>query len=316
MWGNFFKEYFTFSRGQRNGIFVLLLIIIILIVLPHLMEFFKHQQKIDFTQFQKEIAEFEKQQVIAKEKKFKLDTASFELFSFNPNEITETDWRRLGVSERTARTIMNYRNKGGHFNEKEDLLKIYGFDTAKYEILEPYIAFRNDEKPEFDPFDKAVFKKPEEKKQYQKEKFSYEKKSEYKPKENVIVELNSADTTELVKVRGIGPTLSRRIIKYRDKLGGFVGVDQLMEVYGMDSVWFETMKPSLIVDSSRVTKVAVNSVLPEDLEKHPYFGRNIARAIVNFRQQHGSFRSVEDLKKIYVIDENLFERIEPYVMID
>lgn len=317
MWGNFLKEYFTFSRGERNGIVVLLLIIISLLILPYLMDFFKQQQEIDFTNFQKEIAEFEKQQALAKEKKFQPDTAAYELFHFDPNEITEEDWHRLGVGEKTTRTIMNYLNKGGRFDKKEDLLKIYGFDTAKYEVLEPYIVFNEEEKPEFDLFDKTVYRKHEKKKHYKiREGGSYDKKTEYKPKINVSVELNSADTTELLKVRGIGPTLSRRIVKYRDKLGGFVVVNQLMEVYGMDSAWFEIMKPSLRVDTNLIAKISINSVLQEDLEKHPYIAGNAAKAIVNYRQQHGRFTSVDDLKKVYVIDEKMFEKIKPYVLID
>ncbi len=310
---NFLKEYFSFSRGERNGIVVLLFIIVILIALPHLIEFFRQRKEIDFSQFQKEIEEFEKQQALAKEKKIKHDTSAFELFNFDPNEISEADWHRLGVAEKTARTIINYRSKGGYFDEKTDLLKIYGFDSAKYEMLEPYIVFAENNQDVIDPLDKSVFKKPEEEKP--KENYSYERKTGYKPNEIIIVELNSADSATLVKVRGIGPTLSKRIIKYRDKLGGFVSVRQMMEVYGMDSTWFETMKPSLRVDSMLTSKIAINSVLQEDLEKHPYFGRNVAKAIINYRQQHGSFSGVDDLKKIYLVDEKLFQKIKPYITI-
>ncbi|HXH18358.1 MAG TPA: helix-hairpin-helix domain-containing protein [Chitinophagales bacterium] len=313
---NFLKEYFTFTRGERNGIIVLLLIIIMIILLPFVSRFFRQQNEIDFSQFQKEIEEFEKQQARAREKRVKENTAAFELFSFDPNEITEAEWRKLGVNEKTARTIINYRGKGGYFDEKQDLLRIYGFDTAQYELLEPYMVLDQEEeaKAAMDPFDKTVFSKPREKKQ--KEKISYAKKPEHQPKEIINVELNSADTAELVKVRGIGPTLSKRIIKYRNKLGGFVNVEQLLEVYGMDSTWFEIMKPSLSVNSTLISKIDINHVLQEELEKHPYFGKNIAKAIVNYRQQHGFFRSADDLKKIYLIDEKNIKKIEPYIGID
>jgi len=318
MLGNFFKEYFTFSRGERNGIIVLLFIIMILIALPYLLEFFRQQKEIDFSQFEKDIKEFEKQQAHAREMKVNKDTAAFEPFNFDPNELSEADWRKLGVSAKTARTIINYRSKGGFFDEKEDLLKIYGFDTAKYKTLEPYIVLaHNEENEEMDPFDKPVFrKKGEDKKQRSNEKFSYERKTESGVQENFVVELNSADTAALLKVKGIGPLLSRRIIKYREMLGGFVKVEQLMEVYGMDSLWFQTMKSSLTIDNGLVSKIAINAVTLEDLEKHPYFGRSVAKTIVNYRQQHGGFRSVDDLKKVYSIDEKLFAKIEPYILID
>jgi len=318
---NFLKEYFTFSRGERNGITVLLIIIILLIFLPYAISFLRERKEIDFSQFKKEIEEFEKRQALAQERDRSQKTASFELFYFDPNEIGEHDWKKLGVSERTARNVMKYREKGGVFWEKDDLLKIYGFDSSIYGILEPYIVITEDdgqssEKYAMNPFDKPVYRKQYEKKQQPRKNFEYDKKTEYKPKEDVLVELNVADSLALVRVNGIGPTLSARIIKYRNLLGGFVHVEQLMEVYGMDSTLFQTMKPSLIVDNARISKIPINAISQNDLERHPYFKRNVARAILNYRQQHGNFTAIDDLKKIYVVDEKLFQKIKPYIALE
>lgn len=316
--GSFFKEYFTFSRGERNGILVLLFIIISLIALPSLIGLFRQQKEINFFRFQNDIAQFERHQELARLKKTGHDTTAAELFVFDPNDITEADWRRLGVGEKTTRSIINYRNKGGYFDEKQDLLKIYGFDSAKYKMLEPYIVFSetNKEKEIIDPFDKPVFKKPAEKKIYRKENSSYDRKTEFKPKEKAVVELNSADTAELAKLRGIGSILSGRIVKYRDRLGGFMHVDQLREVYGMDSARFQIIKSSLVVDSTQIVKILINTVSCDELEKHPYFGRSAAKAIVSYRQQHGRFQHADDLGKIYAIDKTLLEKMKPYVTID
>jgi len=318
---NFLKEYFIFSRGERNGIIVLLIIIVILIFLPYFLSFLRERIEIDFSQFQKEIQEFKKQQALAQEKNNNQNSRSFELFDFDPNEITKADWKKLGVNEKIARIIMNYRKKGGVFWDKDDLLKIYGFDTAKYEILVPYIVITEDdeqskEKYAMNPLDKPVYKKLYKQKQKPKKYPRYEKKTEYKPKEKIVVELNAADSLMLVGVNGIGPVLSIRIIKYRNMLGGFVNVDQIMEVYGMDSTWFQIMKPSLRVDGNQVSKIQINNITQWDLQKHPYFRKNVAKAILNYRQQHGAFTSIGDLQKIYLVDENLFQKIKPYIVIE
>lgn len=317
---NFLKEYFIFSRGERNGITVLLIIIILLIFLPYAISLLREREEIDFSQFQKEIKEFEERQALAQELRHQQKPDSFELFNFDPNEIEEDDWKKLGVSERTARTIINYREKGGVFLEKDDLLKIYGFDSSTYKILEPYIVVeddeRNSEKYAMNPFDKPVYRKQYEREQPRERNFQYGKNTEYRHKENFTVELNAADSLALVRVNGIGPALSARIIKYRSLLGGFVRVDQVLEVYGMDSALFQIMKPSLTVDETRVNKIPINGIALEDLEKHPYFRRNLARAILNYRQHHGAFTAIEDLKKIYVMDEVLFQKIKPYIALD
>jgi competence protein ComEA len=132
------------------------------------------------------------------------------LFAFNPNNISVADLKTLGFSEHLSTRIASYRSAGGEFSVKSDLLKIYGIDTAFYKQVYPYI-----ELPE-----------------------KVEKKEKPLPtgkKENVILDLNTADSVQLSTVRGIGPKLAARIIKFRNSLGGFIKHDQLKEVYGLDS---------------------------------------------------------------------------------
>ncbi len=306
---NFLREYFSFTRTQRNGILVLLLLIVILLIVPYFIPFFFKHDEIDFSAFQKEIAEFESQSNAVAEAAKQRDTTAFTLFDFDPNELDEEGWKNLGVTEKTIRTILNYRNKGGHFFEKDELLKIYGFDTAKYEQLESYIHIAAEEKDVMNPLEKSVYK-PKEKHEW---KTAYPERKEKPKYEQRKVELNSADSALLVTVKGIGPVLSKRIIKYRNRLGGFVNVNQMMEVYGMDSVWFESIKTSLLVDSTTVAKIPINTITKEELEKHPYFWNNIAKTICNYRQQHGAFTNIDDMKKIYTLDETLLGKIEPYL---
>src|SRR6185295_13764008 len=179
----FLKEYFSFTKGQRNGIIVLLIIILVLLAIPYLIPLFTKQKEIDFSQFKKEIDEFENQQLLAEEKSNPDTTSAFTFFDFDPNELSEAGWKKLGLNERTIKTIINYRNKGGNFFEKDDLLKIYGMDTAVYEQLEPYIKIDEDDEAiaKINPLEKSVYKayeKPFPKTTYPKK----EEKPKYEPK--------------------------------------------------------------------------------------------------------------------------------------
>lgn len=304
---HFLKEYFAFTRTQRNGVLVLLLLIIVLLLLPYLMPLFVTQEQIDFAEFQKEIAAFETQTHFPEKSGSGNDMEGITLFHFDPNELDEAGWKNLGVPEKTIRTILNYRTKGGHFSDADDLLRIYGFDTAKYEQLFPYIRIADVNV--MNPLKKSVYTpvgKTTDKPVY------YEQKK--KPhREQQKIELNSADSALLVTVKGIGPVLSKRILKYRSKLGGYVHIEQLLEVYGMDSLWFESIKPALFVDAASAIKIPINTIPQSELEKHPYFRNNAAMKICNYRQQHGAFSSMDDLKKIYTLDEALIGKMEPYL---
>jgi competence ComEA-like helix-hairpin-helix protein len=131
-------------------------------------------------------------------------------------------------------------------------------------------------------------------------------------------DLNLADSARLLKIYGIGPVLSSRIIRYRDKLGGFVRHDQLFEVYGLDSAVVQRVSnSSLIGDSLILRKINLNSDDAEwRLAAHPYLSKSKAKVIVAYRFQHGSFSSVEDIRKIQSIDEKTFLKIQPYLTVE
>ncbi len=313
---SFFKEYFTFTRDQRNGIIVLLIIIALLMATPYVLPLFVKQSEVDISQFKKEIEEFEKRKSKSPERADAHDISASTLFYFDPNEISEEGWLQLGVREKIVRIILNYRAKGGKFDEKEDLKKIYGFDEQTYLRLEPYILIPEKDPEEVerettDPFDKTVYsaKKPRFEKEFER------RSTPYIPKEPepIVVELNSADSMTLTKVRGIGPVLSKRIIKYRDRLGGFVNVNQLREVYGIDTTFLDQIISSTYVNLALIKKLNVNQASYDEIAAHPYFGKNLAKAITNYRAQHGMFKVEDDLRKIYLIDENVFVKIEPYL---
>lgn len=217
-----------------------------------------------------------------------------ELFVFNPNTLAAEGWQRLGLSARTTKTILNYRNKGGKFYKPEDLKKIWGLPQGFYERVASYIQLEKQTttyKPAYTPA--APYEKRE-------RNFS-------------IPDVNSADTSALIALPGIGSKLAARIATFRDKLGGFYSVNQIAETYGLPDSTFEKIKPFLQINTASVKKLNINTVTKDELKVHPYIKWNLANAIVEYRNQHGRYNSLEELKRIVLIDEATFEKIVPYL---
>ncbi len=215
-----------------------------------------------------------------------------ERFAFNPNHTGYDSLRRLGMVPHLARRIIHYREKGGRFREKRDLLRIYGFDSLFYQTLVPFIQL-----PE-----KAV-------------RENYLATVPAERKVAATFDLNMADTARLKRIYGIGNALSQRIVKFRDRLGGFISGQQLYEVYGLDSVVVKRLlEVSYIADGFQPRKFNVNTIDEHDLSAHPYVSGSIARAIVAYRFQHGSFRTMNDLRSIPILTEAIIEKIEPYIL--
>jgi DNA uptake protein ComE-like DNA-binding protein len=130
-------------------------------------------------------------------------------------------------------------------------------------------------------------------------------------------DLNAADTTQLKTIYGIGPVIAKRIINYRTNLGGFVDFNQLYEVWGLDSTVISRLtEKTVIAPGFTPNKLPINHCSEQDLSRHPYLRTKLARAIVNYRHQHGNFTSVDDLKKINIMEEKVFLRIKPYINLD
>lgn len=137
-----------------------------------------------------------------------------------------------------------------------------------------------------------------------------------KPRIEFIVELNSADTFELQRLRGIGPSFARRIISYRQRLGGYIQKEQLMEVFGMDSSRYLALLPNIVVSPDSIRKIDLNNVTFKELLRHPYFPFEATKAIMIYRQKNKRFKSMEELKIIEGISDSLFRRMLPYIRID
>jgi DNA uptake protein ComE-like DNA-binding protein len=307
---NFLRAYFTFHQNEKNGIFALLILILFFTVATLSYRVNKSQAVADTTELQKQLDEFiasaavntdidSAQGFIAQEISSPSKPPA-QLFTFNPNTTTLEEFVKLGLTQKQATGILNYRNKGGKFRKTEDFAKMYTISKEMYERLEPFIVIPEEQPKEHFYADKKVV---------------FEKK-EYPPKQTVLVEINTADSLELIKVRGIGPYIAMKIIELRTKLGGFHSKEQLREVYRVDSARYVEIEPFLTVDPFEVKKININTATLDQLKAHPYIRYNIANSIVSIRQQHGRFSSIEGIRKSHLVTEDVMRKIAPYLTVE
>lgn len=263
--------------------------LVIVFIVPAIKAFYPHTNN-DFTKERKELDSI----LLAWEQDSANDTIAIEPVTFNPNSATINQLVNAGLSSSLATRIDNYRKKGGHFKVKSDLLKMYGMDSSLYLKLFTYIDL-----PEKTTSNKTTLSSFEQKQPTQK-----------------TFDLNKADTSQLKTIYGIGSKLSVRIIRYRDLLGGFISMNQLYEVYNLDSaVISELEKKSYITSEFTPKKISINSATEKELAAHPYLSWSLAKAITAYRFQHGNYSSIDDLKKITLINDTIFQKISPYISI-
>ena len=291
------KDYFTFSVRERNSAIILLVLIAFFIAFPIWYKSTKPKPVIDKVLL-KEVEQLQQHNHSNSDSNYKSHYQSeeitenivFEPFNFDPNTVDESGWHRLGLRAKTIKTILNYRNKGGKFRQAEDIKKIWGIQENEAERILPYIHIVNTEptKMGYQPYKKEIVKPH-------------------------IVDINTATIEELKILPGMINGLQYRIIKYREKLGGFLTVEQIRETYGITDSEYALIVPFLQLKPSITTKININTATDYDLSSHPYIEKNVAKAIVLYRIQHGKYSSVEDIKKIVFIKEALFQKISPYL---
>src|SRR6185369_7619958 len=307
-WKEFLRDYFVFTRKERIGLMIVILVIIGIWIFPKLSRPLAPQTIPPDTSW---VHAAEKLMTLSDDSNDQPDTndlayirpssqLSFEskgqLFDFDPNTLSAGGWKKLGIREKTISTIQNYLKKGGYFSEAEDLKKIYGVRPDDYVRLKPYIRITSPKTES--PADKQS--------EFKKETFAT------KPR-LVVVDINTADTAAFIALPGIGSKLASRIVNFRDKLGGFYSADQIAETYGLPDSVFLKIKPFLKVEASIVRKFNINTATKEEMKSHPYLKWNLANAIVEYRNQHGAFSSLEDLKKISLITTDIFDKVKFYL---
>ena len=222
------------------------------------------------------------------------------LFVFDPNQLSADSLQLLGIPRWLARRIVNFREKGGKFRKKEDLMVVYDMPDSLYQALRPFIQL-----PKSEPAAKG-----------EGEKVEVEERPAFKEKVVAAFDVNQADSLLLQEVKGIGPVLSSRIVKFREKLGGFVSMNQLYEVWGLDSAVVEQLhQHTFISEGFEPAQLNLNEASQEEMAAHPYFSPMQARLLYAYRQQHGSFQSVGDLLNIHTFDSSFVKKVTPYIVL-
>jgi competence ComEA-like helix-hairpin-helix protein len=229
------------------------------------------------------------------------------LFKFNPNTASEQDFIRLGLPEKVARTICKYRSKGGRFYDKEDFAKIYTLSEADYQRLLPYISIPQEpgaqRKYAYDNNQHTyAHYKPDSSRSYH----------QYPRKQNKPILINTCTAEELMSLRGIGTGYAGRIINYRESLGGFVAKEQLKEVYGMSDSLYSAIELYIIVEASAVRKISLNNATEAEWLRHPYT-RKMTKYILLYRKDIGSFKQIEEFRKVPLINDEKYRKIAPYL---
>lgn len=222
---------------------------------------------------------------------------------FDPNRIGESDWIEMGVPVRTARTILNYLGKGGRFREAADLGKIWGMRKSDLDRLLPYVRILRSDPESLRPTP------------YVATPFAVSVKM--RPAEKKPIDINRSDSASWESLPGIGPTYARRILRLRDRLGGFVRVDQVAETYQLPDSVYQRIRPFLAEQAMEpYRKISINRITLDSLGRHPYFNYSMARLVVRYREQHGPFQKLEDLLDIQQMDSVRWLRIRPYLTLE
>ena len=256
-----------------------------------------------------------------------------ELFPFDPNTASAEDFERLGLESWQARSIIRFREKGGIFSRPSDFARVYGITKRTYEVLLPFIQIADDYKPAADFYGKEGYgrggrrytpyynNREERYRRYAQDNTSpSEGKAEgktntkvysypHKLRANEHIEINGADTTLLMKIPGIGSYYANRIVRYRERLGGFASAQQLEEIDGLPESAIAFIK----IDEQQIRKMNLNKLTLNQLKKHPYLNFYQAKEICDYRRLKGPLHSIEDLKLLKDFPPDEIDRLKPYI---
>jgi competence protein ComEA len=321
-WKEFVTSYLSFTRKERLGVIVIVLIVLSIFFLPTAFPknntknvatdtaWIAGMKRLEQKEAENENNQYQKQYADDNSTAYQYDRSTNsnynktkgELFYFDPNTLSTGGWQKLGLRDKTIHTIQNYLSKGGHFRKSEDLQRIYGLFPNEFERIAPYIKI---EPANGTSNYKDFADKPTTEDQPAKT---------YTPRYSVV-DINAADTTAFIALPGIGSKLALRIINFRDKLGGFYSINQVGETFGLPDSTFQKIKQYLKSENASVRKININKATVDELKAHPYIKYSLANPIVAYRNEHGPYTKVEDIKKVMAVTDEVYNKINPYLMV-
>lgn len=304
------KDFFYYSKGDRIALWILLTIVIA--VFSGLSGYF-----ISDILRSKELSEEDRktyrdiQYAVERRKKQMQERTPYyyhtpegkaaELFYFDPNLADSTQFLRLGLRPYIVRNIYKYRAKGGVFRKPDDFAKLYGLDSELFERIRPYIRIGG-------KVAKEDSLRRENERLWAERRDSVSRLKQEKYEAGVVLDLNTADTTELKKIPGIGSNYASKIIRYRDQLGGYVSVNQLKEI-GVPEECFLWLKTS----HEAINRLQLNKSSFSQLNRHPYLNFYQTKAICEHRRKYGPIKDIVQLRLYTVFTQNDLQRIQPYL---
>lgn len=291
---DFFRNYFSFNQVEIKGIRVLIIILIALSLIYLSMPYFMDKNEtFNSENYLAQVDSFMSNAII--DSSYTEDPAfsnqyystkketDYQMQSFDPNGLPVETWIAMGLSEKQAMVIKNFELKGGKFKTKEDVKKQFVISEEFYAKIEPYIIFN---------------------------KIDGNLEADQKP---LSIDINLASQQELMQLPGIKDYLAEGIIKYRDRLGGFITKDQLKEVKYLSERIYANIENQCYVSGTTVKKVNINLAEWKEFARHPYMGGDLATKIIDYRKKHGIFKTPEDFKKSSLVDEALYIKLVPYL---
>ncbi len=276
-----------FSKRSRLAIVAFTVCFLLIVLIPRIYFYYTPTTKFSLTERMHQLPEKEKVAVKKRIKKYH-DNQTNKIkkqyktppSKFDPNKYELKDWMRLGLSEKQAQTILNFNKYG--FDSEKDLLKCFIFEN--------------------EDFFSAI-----------KDSLSFPDKA-FAP--NLAVDLNRASKKEMMKLKGIGNFFADKIIEYRERLGGYINVNQLLEVYKFDQEKLHSIKPYILINKNDIQKIDLNTVDTRRLKNHPYINDwNLANSIIKIREQKVRYTKVKEIKESVLMNDSIYKRIEPYLII-
>lgn len=226
------------------------------------------------------------------------------LFSFDPNTADSTAFLHLGLRPWQVKNIYRYRAAGGYYRKPSDFARLYGLTVQQYRALEPYIQIKGDYRQASE-----LFKDEQQTPTNVRDTVRFPIKID----KDQRVALNTADTTTLKKIPGIGSYFARQIVNYRNRLGGYYRIQQLMEIedFPEESLTYFSLTPSEI---EKIQHININQLTLNQLKRHPYINYYMARAITDYRRLKGPIHRLDDLNILKDFTPSVIQRLKPYIV--
>ena len=276
------------SKRNRRAVFWLIVLCLLIAITPRVLtsSFSNQDISISFTEAKEVHLDIVKNKQKSKgfaQKKPKKSRFSAPRAKFDPKTYSAPDWEQLGLSHKQAEIVVKFSKRG--IRSEDELASIFVIPEQLFRLIK----------------DSIIYSTPKQ----------FEAK-EYEKRVQVIVDINSSNQEELEALPGIGPYFAKKIVEYRDQLGGYTSSQQLLEIWNFDNEKFERIKDYITL-SPQLSPLNINTATLEELKNHPYISYAVANSIVKMRAQRQSYTKVSDIKESKIINQELFNKIAPYL---